>query len=239
MPMRQLGSQHILYEDNHLLIVNKPPDLATMGVPSGEPSLVGLAKEYLKRQYAKPGNVYLGVVSRLDRLASGAIVLARTSKAAARLTRQFLEHRVDKTYWALVAPPPVCAQANVENWMRKNESRQRMEIVAGSTPQAQLARLAYRQRFRWDHAAWLEIGLETGRKHQIRLQLSHLGSPILGDRKYGSSVPFPAGLALHARRLVLAHPVRDATVDVAAPLPPSWNEWARHSQLETPWRQSG
>jgi 23S rRNA pseudouridine1911/1915/1917 synthase len=236
MPTRRLGPHDILYEDNHLLVVNKPCGLATMGVPNDETSLVELARHYLKLRYAKPGNVYLGVVSRLDRLVSGAIVLARTSKAAARLTRQFLENRVEKTYWALVAPPPPQPQGVLESWVSKNDARHRMEVVPPKSPGAQVARLSYGRRARLGSAAWLEVELETGRKHQIRLQLAELGSPILGDRKYGSSTPFPAGIALHARRLAFEHPVRRTLLEVTAPLPPSWRQFARLSGSAPPWR---
>lgn len=225
----------ILYEDNHLLVVNKPSGLATMGVPQGEMSLVVLVKNYLKSKYVKPGNVYLGVVSRLDRLASGAIVLARTSKAAARLTRQFLENDVEKIYWAIVAPPLQNPSGQAEDWLRKNESLHRMQIVPPGTPQAQHARLAYHQLAKYDGWAWLEIQLETGRKHQIRVQLAHLGSPVLGDMKYESRHAFPEGIALHARRLTFEHPVRHTPIELAAPVPLSWNRFAQACQVTPPW----
>jgi 23S rRNA pseudouridine1911/1915/1917 synthase len=224
----------VLHEDNHLLVVNKPSGLATMGVPQGNASLVILVKDYLKRKYDKPGNVYLGVVSRLDRLASGAIVLARTSKAAARLTRLFAENRVEKTYWALVAPPPEDRSAVLEHWVQKNESLQRMEVTAPQAARAQWARLTYRQRNRGPSGghpriaggwAWLEVQLETGRKHQIRLQLSQIGSPILGDKKYGSPTPFPQGIALHARRIQFEHPVQHVPLDLTAPPPACWRRY--------------
>jgi 23S rRNA pseudouridine1911/1915/1917 synthase len=231
----------VLHEDNHLLVVNKPSGLATMGVSQGTMSLVVLAKDYLKRKYNKPGNVYLGVVSRLDRLASGAIVLARTSKAAARLTRLFAENRVEKTYWTLVTPPPRDPEAVLEDWVRKNESLRRMEVTVPKASGAQWARLTYRQRGRGSGGeatrgggewAWLEIQLETGRKHQIRLQLSRIGSPILGDSKYGATAPFSHGIALHARRIQLEHPVQHVPLDLTAPLPATWRRYAQEWHLD-------
>jgi 23S rRNA pseudouridine1911/1915/1917 synthase len=183
----------VLYEDNHLLAVNKPALLATMGVAEDKPSLLTLAKEYIRQEYHKPGNVYLGIVSRLDAPVTGVVLLARTSKAASRLTEQFRDHRVEKIYWALVEGGVDASAAELHDFLCKDERHRRMHV--------------------------------TGRKHQIRVQLSHASLPIVGDRKYGSSTSFPRGIALHARRLVVEHPVRKEPLTIEAPLPESWSRY--------------
>lgn len=215
----------ILYEDNHLLAVNKPAGLATMGVEEGTPSAVAWAKSYLKRQYKKPGNVYLGIVSRLDAWVSGVLVFARTSKAAARLTEQFKLGRVEKAYWALVEQVPHPPAGEWTDWLAKDEEAQRIRVVPAGQREAQEARLRYRHLRAAADAQLVEIDLLTGRKHQIRIQFASRGLPILGDRKYGSRAPFPAGIALHARRLVIDHPTRREPVEIVAPLPPAWQRW--------------
>lgn len=214
----------ILHEDNHLLVVNKPAGLATMGVTGDEPSVVRIAKEYLKAKYQKPGNVYLGVVSRLDALVSGVLVLARTSKAAARLSEQFRERETSKIYWAIVERSPRSTSGELVHWMRKDERKQRMVVTAADTSGAQEARLRFRSLQKLKTGELLEIELLTGRKHQIRLQLSAAGAPILGDRKYGSNVSFPSGIALHARRLALVHPTTKEELEFVAPPPPPWHQ---------------
>ena len=212
----------ILYEDNHLLAINKPAGLATMGVAADEPSAIQLGRQYLKERYDKPGNVYLGVVSRLDAAATGVLLFARTSKAAARLSQQFADRSTQKTYWAIAAgqfDPPA---AELVDWVRKDEPQRRMAIVASGAPGAQRAELAYRALRPVGNDTLLEIDLITGRKHQIRLQLASRGHPIRGDRKYGSRQQFAAGIALHARRLSIEHPTRREPVEIVAPLPLAW-----------------
>jgi 23S rRNA pseudouridine1911/1915/1917 synthase len=245
-------SQHVvdvLYEDNHLLVLSKPAGLPTMGTPGGQPTLLTLAKEYVKDRYQKPGNVYLGVMSRLDAPVTGVVLLARTSKAAARLTEQFRTHAVEKTYWAVVEGLMEPASGSLVDWLGHDERHRRMNIVGPTLPGAREARLSYRRlsvvegcvaqlpsavraraRGRIAEgrtaeggcATWLEVRLETGRKHQIRLQLAHHGHPILGDRKYGSRLPFAAGIALHARRLVVLHPTTGTRLEFEARLPDTW-----------------
>lgn len=211
----------VLYEDNHLLAVNKPAGLATMGASAGAPSLWEAAKAHLKQRYQKPGNVYLGVVMRLDAVASGVVLFARTSKAAARLSEQFRTRAVTKEYWAFVEGTPAAKRECVD-WLVKNEQRQRIELARAGQSGAQEARLNYQLREQLPRGAWLEIELLTGRKHQIRVQLASRGHPILGDRKYGARSQFAAGIALHARRLVVSHPVQKETIELIAPLPPTW-----------------
>jgi 23S rRNA pseudouridine1911/1915/1917 synthase len=216
---------HVLYEDNHLLAVVKPAGLPTMGTPGDRPTLLALAKEYVKRRYQKPGNVYLGVMSRLDAPVTGTVLLARTSKAAARLTEQFRNHTVEKLYWAIVEGVFDSPTGSFVDWLAHDDRHRRMHVVGPTVPGAKEARLAYRQVNAIKHDSWLEIELETGRKHQIRLQLSHHGHPVVGDRKYGSRQAFPEGIALHARRLTVSHPITDARLEFEAPLPEAWRRF--------------
>ena len=199
----------VLYEDNHLLVVNKPALLATMGVSTGETSLVTQAKDYIKQKHSKPGNVYLGVVSRLDSFVSGVVVLARTSKAAARLNEQFRNATVEKVYWAIVPNCLPAPQSHLHDWLVKNDAKRRMIVVNQNHPQfeqAKQARLEYKTLGTRGNQCLLQVQPETGRKHQIRVQLETIGCPIIGDRKYGSDIPFRRGIALHSRRLVINHP---------------------------------
>jgi 23S rRNA pseudouridine1911/1915/1917 synthase len=221
----------VLYEDNHLLAVNKPAMLPTMGVGEDRGSLLSTAKEYVRRKYNKPGNVYLGIVSRLDAPVTGVVLMARTSKAAGRLARLFREREVEKIYWAIVEGSVEPASGQLSHYLRKDERHRRMHVTGPSTPGAQAAELSYRTiglgpdepRLQPKSAATLlEVRLLTGRKHQIRIQLSDAGFPIVGDRKYGSLRPFSTGIALHARRLVIEHPVNKMQLVIEASLPASW-----------------
>jgi 23S rRNA pseudouridine1911/1915/1917 synthase len=240
----------ILYEDNHLLIVNKPAMLPTMGVAEDRPSLLSQAKEYIRDKYHKPGNVYLGIVSRLDAPVTGVVLLARTSKAAGRLSEQFRERDVEKIYWAIVERGIEPRVGRLIDYLRKDERHRRMHVTTESAPGAQRAELNYRvldlerEKARGGEGETklngespllpvslfpsfdlLEVRPLTGRKHQIRLQLSHAGFPIVGDRKYGSARAFAAGIALHSRRLVFEHPVSKMQMEVEAPLPEAWQRF--------------
>ena len=212
----------VLYEDNHVLAVSKPAGVPTMGTPEGIPTLLTLAKDYIKAKYHKPGNVYLGVMSRLDAPVTGVVLLARTSKAAARLTEQFRTHTVQKTYWALVEGILEPPEGDYVDWLGQDERHRRMHIVGRTMPGAREARLSYRRLSARGDQTRVEVQLETGRKHQIRLQMAHHGHPVVGDRKYGSRRPFPVGIALHARQVVFTHPVRDEQISIEAPLPAYW-----------------
>ena len=224
-PMSTLKPQHVLYEDNHLLVVNKPAGVVTQGAASDQTSLVELAKQYLKQKYNKPGNVYLGVVSRLDKLTTGIIVLARTSKAAARLTQAFKERNVTKSYQALIDKTELPNSLTLKDHIRKNDAARRMEICSPQATNAQQAILHLHQLNQFTQATHLEIALETGRKHQIRVQLANYGCPIIGDRKYGSNTLFKNGIALHSARLELVHPTQKEPMAFDAPLPAEWNRW--------------
>ena len=215
----------ILYEDNHLLAVNKPAGLATMGTPAGRPTLLAVAKEYFKQRYDKPGNVYLGVVSRLDAPVTGVVLLARTSKAARRLSEQFRSRRVEKTYWAVVEGMVQPPRDACVDWIGQDKRHRRMWIVGATMPEAKEARLTYRLLNKLGEHSLVEIAPQTGRKHQIRLQLSHRGHPVLGDRKYGSVRPWSEGIALHSRRLVVTHPVGGEPIAMEAPLPEAWSRF--------------
>jgi 23S rRNA pseudouridine1911/1915/1917 synthase len=213
---------NVLYEDNHLLAVVKPAGLATMGLAEDRETLLTRAKQYIKEKYHKPGNVYLGVISRLDAPVTGVVLLARTSKAAKRLTEQFRSRTVQKSYWALVEGLPQPESGAYVDWLGHDDRHRRMHIVGRTLPGAKEARLSYRRLEKLAGLTLLEVSLETGRKHQIRLQLAHHGHPIVGDRKYGSGRPFSSGIALHARRLIVAHPVSGEPVELVAPLPSAW-----------------
>jgi 23S rRNA pseudouridine1911/1915/1917 synthase len=216
----------VLYEDNHLLVVNKPAGLATQGVAEGAASVLTRAKEYLKQKYKKPGNVYLGVVSRLDSTVSGVLVLARTSKAADRLTKQFQSGEVEKVYWALIESAgggPQPAEGELSHWVLKNDRERRMEVVEPRSKGAQHARLGYRTLGKERLGTLVEVRLHTGRKHQIRLQLATIHCPIVGDRKYGSRKVFgEQAIALHCVRLAIEHPTTKERLEFMAPPPINW-----------------
>ncbi|MCG8584318.1 MAG: RluA family pseudouridine synthase [Pirellulales bacterium] len=221
----------ILFEDNHVLVVNKPAGLATMGVAANKPSVLSEAKKYIAAKYNKPGNVYLGVVSRLDAPVTGALVIARTSKSASRLSAQFRDPGlVEKIYWAAVTGRPSPEEGALRDWVIKDERHRRMHIANRKQSGAQEARLTYRA-LRHDMAnSLVEVKLQTGRKHQIRLQLGSRGWPVVGDRKYGSNQSFPVGIALHSRRISFEHPVRREPIEIIAELPKCWRDLGIGSQ---------
>ncbi len=215
-------SPDVLYEDNHLLVLSKPAGIVTMGAKPDRVTLLELAKDYIKHKYAKPGNVYLGVVSRLDGPTTGVVPFARTSKAAARLSEQFREGRVEKTYWAVVEGAVEQERGECVDFLAPDKRHRRMCVVGREFPGAKQARLSYRRLAVLPEGTLLEVRLETGRKHQIRLQFADRNLPVLGDRKYGAARPFEAGIALHARRLVIEHPTRKTPLEIVAPVPASW-----------------
>ncbi len=214
----------VLYEDNHVLAVVKPAGLVTMGALPGVETLLERAREYIKQKYQKPGNVYMGIVSRLDGPVSGVVLLARTSKAADRLSAQFRDREVAKLYWAVCSGTLHPAAGTLTDWLGPDERHRKMHIVGPNTPEAKQARLSYRLLRPVTGGSLVEVQLETGRKHQIRLQLAHHGNPVVGDRKYGSSVPFVGGIALHAKSVRFMHPTREEAIELEAPLPPSWKK---------------
>jgi len=217
----------LLYEDNHLLVVDKPAGLATMGAAPGEASLFDLVCADLKIRYKKPGNVYLGVVSRIDKPVSGLVVFARTSKAAGRLSALFRDRNVEKIYWGIVAGQPRPAHSERIDWLAQGPADPRVRVVRPTDPGASEAVLRYHTRLARASESLLEITLLTGRKHQIRVQLAQAGHPLHGDVKYGSRRAFASGIALHARRLCFEHPVQRKPLVFEAPLPPAWRGWER------------
>jgi 23S rRNA pseudouridine1911/1915/1917 synthase len=224
MPPTRPAPLQVIHEDNHLLALVKPAGLATMGVAEGTPSLLAAARQYIKLKHDKPGNVYLGAMSRLDVPVSGVVLFARTSKAAARLTEQFRERTVEKTYWALVEGRIEAAAGEYVDWLAEDERHRKMHIVGPNFAGAREARLSWRRIASDGKTSRVEVRLETGRKHQIRLQFAHHGHPVLGDRKYGARATFPAGIALHARRLVVQHPTLGTPLELVAPLPAAWGK---------------
>jgi 23S rRNA pseudouridine1911/1915/1917 synthase len=227
-------SLDILYEDNHCLALNKPAGWPTTHFDGTDETVDRLAKSYLKEKYGKPGNVFLGVVHRLDKPVSGVLLFARTSKAAARLSEQFREGMVEKTYWAVVEnvlasggrEPSVpwlhADTGSLEDWLKKDEPNARVEVVPRETPGARLARLLFVVRGRHDGLTWLELRPHTGRKHQLRVQLASRGCPIHGDAKYGSDRPFGPAIALHARSLTFLHPTTKEPITIKAEVPTFW-----------------
>ena len=209
---------HILYEDNHLLVVHKPAGQLVQGDQTGRISLLEEAKTWIKRTHRKPGNVFLGLVHRLDRTTSGVLVLARTSKAAARLSEEFRQHRPEKIYWALVEGET----ANHDTWVDRLERKPYSTVVVNA-PAGKEARLNFRRLNYMQGVSLVEIHLETGRYHQIRAQFGHRGMPIIGDRRYGSKKPFAFdSIALHAHSLKFRHPTLREEMSFSAPPGKDW-----------------
>jgi 23S rRNA pseudouridine1911/1915/1917 synthase len=223
----------VLYEDNHLLVVNKPAGLPTMGVEASKSSLLTVAKSYIADKYRKPGNVYLGIVSRLDAPVTGIVVIARTSKAAGRLSQQFREGTVQKSYLALVQPAPPASEDPIDctDWLVKHERHRKVMKTNSATAGAQEAKLRYQVLGRKGQTALLQVQLLTGRKHQIRVQLSTRRFPILGDRKYNSVIEFPTGIALHAAELTIEHPTQKEPMRFQCGVPKYWKNWMPDSNV--------
>lgn len=235
---------HILYEDNHLFFVVKPAGLLAQGDSTGDPNVVDLLKEHRKRAENKPGEAFVGLVHRLDRPVSGLMVLAKTSKAAQRLTAAWHTPQVVKTYRAVVrsagAELPSDDWATWRDWLLKNEETNVVRVVPdGSTnPRAQLAELTLRTIASQPPLAEVEVRLGTGRGHQIRVQLAHRGLPIVGDQKYGSQQKYldqssRPRIALHAWQLTVPHPTLKRQIQVTAPFPPGWPVRQAESTGET------
>jgi 23S rRNA pseudouridine1911/1915/1917 synthase len=212
----------ILYEDNHCLAIAKPNGVVSAHFQGKEQTLDRVVKGYLKQKYNKPGNVFLGVVHRLDRPVSGVLLFARTSKAAARLSEQFREGTVEKVYWAIVEGQVQKDAGTLEDWLRKDPKTKRVEILEPRTPHSRQSLLHYQRRGEHGDLTWLEVRPQTGRTHQLRVQLAHHGHPIYGDSKYGSVATFGPAIALHARALTFLHPVRYEPITLTAELPRLW-----------------
>lgn len=225
-----MASLDVLFEDNHVLVVNKPAGLLVHGDETGDVTLADLAKEYIREKYNKPGNVFVGVVHRLDRPVSGVVLLAKTSKALARLNELFRSKKTIKTYWTVVQNRPKQEQGNLVHWLVKDSSRNVTKAFARENPSGARSELNYTLLTSQQGKYLLEVNPITGRPHQIRVQLASMQCPILGDLKYGAPQPLPdKSIALHARQLRFTHPTLKTEVNVSAPLPdaPVWNPF-RH-----------
>ena len=210
----------VLYEDNHIIIVNKSSSEIVQGDKTCDKPLVEIVKEYIKEKYHKPGNVFLGVVHRLDRPVSGVVVFARTGKALARLNEMFRTKDVHKTYWAIVANQPPAPEGELTHWLVRKEQQNKSFAYDKEVPQSKKAILDYHVIAKSDRYFLLEVDLKTGRHHQIRCQLAKMGCPIKGDLKYGAPRSNPDGsISLHARRIRFVHPVSKKEICVEAPVP--------------------
>ena len=211
----------VLYEDNHIIAVNKTCNEIVQGDKTGDTPLSETVKAYIKAQYNKPGEVFLGVTHRLDRPTSGVVLFARTSKALTRLNAMFQSHdQIKKTYWAIVQGAPKQPEARLENWLVRNEAQNKSYIAKLGAKDAKQAILEYKTLVRGENYTLLEVNLETGRHHQIRCQLAAIGCPIKGDLKYGAKRSNPdGGICLHAREIAFIHPVKKEPVRIVAPVP--------------------
>ena len=210
----------VLYEDNHIIIINKAAGEIVQGDKTGDQSLCDTMKAYIKEKYAKPGNVFIGLPHRLDRPVSGIVVFAKTSKALERLNRMFSEGSVKKIYWALTKGIPTPAEAELESWILRNEKMNKSFSYPKEVKGSKRAILHYRLAAASQNYNLIEVELKTGRHHQIRCQLSSIGCPIKGDLKYGAQRSNPDGsISLHARYIEFVHPVSKQLIAITAPLP--------------------
>lgn len=216
----------VVYEDNHLLVVNKAAGLLVQGDETGDKPLVELGKDYIKQKYNKPGAVFLGVVHRLDRPVSGIVVLARTSKALERMNALFREKETKKTYYAVVKGTPPQPEATLVHWLLKDEKKNKTTAFNHEHPDASRSELSYRLLMQQQGHSLLEVNPITGRPHQIRVQLASMRCPIKGDLKYGYPDPNVDGsICLHARRLSFEHPVKKEKMTFEAPIP-NTSDWS-------------
>jgi hypothetical protein len=215
-----------LYEDNHIIIVSKRSGEIVQGDKTGDEPLSETVKQYIKDKYRKPGNVFLGVVHRLDRPVWGLVVFAKTSKALTRLNKMFKEGQVHKTYWAITKNAPPAEEGVLTDWLVRNERQNKSYAHPQEVPNAKKAVLKYRVIAHSDRYHLIEVNLLTGRHHQIRCQLANMGCAIKGDLKYGAPRSNPDGsISLLARRITFVHPVSKENIVVEAPLPPNDKLW--------------
>jgi len=210
----------VLYEDNHLIAINKRAGEITQGDKTGDEPLPEKVKRWIKQKYNKPGNVFCGVIHRIDRPTSGLIMLAKTSKGLARMNAMFQKKAIQKTYWAIVETAPAAESGTLINHLKKNEKRNKSGVVNETTEGAKRAELDYKVIAKSDRYTLLEIDPRTGRHHQIRTQLSHIGCIIKGDLKYGAKRSNKDGsISLHARAVSFEHPIKNEPVKITAPVP--------------------
>ena len=216
----------VIYEDNHIIIVNKTASEIVQGDKTGDTPLSEIVKQYLKEKYNKPGNVFIGVTHRLDRPVSGLVVFAKTSKALSRLNEMFQKGEVKKTYWAIVKNKPAALEGELTHYLVRNEKQNKSYAYDREVPKSKKAVLDYKLIGHSQNYYLLEVDLKTGRHHQIRCQLAKMGCPIKGDLKYGSPRSNPDGsICLHARHIRFVHPVSKEVIEIDAPTPdsPLWN----------------
>lgn len=221
-PSKYSNSQNlqVLFEDNHVIIVNKRAGDIVQGDKTGDTPLSDVVKAYIKAKYNKPGNVYLGVVHRLDRPTTGIVVFARTSKALSRLNKMFADKKVNKTYWAVVKNKPTKIKDTLTHWLKKNPKNNKSAAHHKEIKDSKKAILHYELIKSLNNYHLLEVNLETGRHHQIRCQLSSIGAPIKGDLKYGfDRSNKDASIHLHSRKIEFIHPVSKTQITVTAPTP--------------------
>ena len=215
--------ERILFEDNHLIVVNKLSGEIVQGDKTGDTALVDDVREYIRKKYDKPGNVFCGLVHRIDRPVSGVVIFAKTSKALARMNLLVKERKIEKIYWAVVEGRPEVPEAELTHFVRRNEKLNKTFVSDIQKDGWQQAALSYKTLFQGDRYTLLEVSLHTGRHHQIRAQLSAIGVPIKGDLKYGARRSNPDGsISLHARKVSFVHPVTKLPVSVIAPAPPDF-----------------
>ena len=218
--------QQIVFEDNHLLIINKKAGQLVQGDKTGDPSLLDLIKDFIKKRDQKPGNVFLGLVHRIDRPTSGLVIYAKTSKALTRLTQMVKNREIKKTYWAVVQKTMIPQSQRLVHYLQKNEKTNKATVFIKPTDNAKESILNYQIIKVLDNFQLLEIDLETGRHHQIRAQLSKIGAAIKGDLKYGAARSNPdGGIHLHARKLEFTHPVTKENLEITAPVPQNDAVW--------------
>lgn len=223
----------VIYEDNHIIIVNKTSSEIVQGDKTGDTPLSEIVKQYLKEKYNKQGNVYLGVTHRLDRPVSGIVVFAKTSKALLRLNDMFKNGEVKKTYWAIVKDCPKETEGELIHYLVRNEKQNKSYAYDKEVPNSKKAILNYKLIGRSQNYYLLEVDLKTGRHHQIRCQLAKMGCPIKGDLKYGAQRSNPDGsISLHARRIRFIHPVSQKMIDIEAPVPGD-NLWQGFEMLNS------
>ena len=223
----------VVYEDNHIIIVNKCSGEIVQGDKTGDKPLSDTVKEYIKQKYNKPGNVFLGVVHRLDRPVSGLVVFAKTSKALSRLNDMFRTGDVHKTYWAIVKRRDIATEGTLTDWLTRNERQNKSYAHEREVPGAKKAVLKYKVRAVADNYMLIEVTLLTGRHHQIRCQLSHMGCPIKGDLKYGAPRSNPDGsISLLSRRVEFVHPVSKENIVAYADVPNDrlWNDLSANAE---------
>ena len=226
----------VIYEDNHLLAVNKPAGMLVQGDETNDKPLVDFAKDYIKARYGKPGDVFLGVVHRIDRPVSGAVIFARTSKALERMNKIFADREVDKTYWALVKDRPDPLSATLVHYLDKDREKnitKALDAPSRRHPDAKRSELTYDLISSIGNYHLLEVHPKTGRSHQIRAQLSRIGLPIKGDLKYGFPTPNKDGsIHLHCRSMKFIHPVTKETIEIMAD-PPEGQIWEQFAKTLT------